>query len=155
MPRASTRDLYVGVCNESNAKRSDEDPLKISIRNLKKHFYTDGGNDTTEVIVSASAEYPFLEYVAPNIDFELKIELLKNLQSNKIDINISGWHNDFPAYELIINQSVAYSYNPADYGHTGPGLINLNTKKYFNHTKWITLSDWGVRDLKQEKSFGW
>ena len=80
MPRPSNHDVYVGVCDDViRSKRSDEDPLNISIFNSKNHFYSKEENDKTTIKVSGSASYPFLEILAPNIDFELKIELHKKL----------------------------------------------------------------------------
>lgn len=155
MPRSSNRDIYIGVCNEVHFDRSDELPLDISIRNSKKHSFSGEGDDTTTIRVSASAGYPFAEPFSPNIDFELDIELHKNLSSKSIDINIKGTHNDFPAYELVINDKVVHTYNPSDYGHSGPGLINLNTSRSFYTTEQIRLNDWEIKDLKDKKSFGW
>ncbi|MFB9057142.1 hypothetical protein ACFFU9_10350 [Mariniflexile ostreae] len=155
MPRASNKDMYIGVCSELHSARSDEAPLKVLISNSKKHSFYELGNDTTIIKVSASAGYPFAEPFSPNIDFKLEIELFKNLTNKSIDVHVKGVHNNFPAYELVINDRVAYTHNPSDYGHSGPGLINLNTNKNFDITEWIRLNDWEVRDLKQEKSFGW
>jgi hypothetical protein len=154
MPRVSDKDLYIGVCSEMHSDRSEEDPLDISVRSFKKHQFSDGGNDATKIKVSASAGYPFI-FISPNIDFELNIELHKNLSRGSIDMNINGWHNDFPAYELIVRDRVIYSYNPADYGHTGPNPNNLSKSRNFNKTESICLSDWEIRDLKQGKTFGW
>ncbi|CAA0149633.1 hypothetical protein ACE1MK_15320 [Tenacibaculum maritimum] len=138
MPRASDKDIYIGVCDEvMRTRRSEEAPLNISISNSKRNSFQSGDNNITTIKVSGSANYPFLKYVAPNIDFELNIELYKNLNGKSININISGKHNNFPAYELIIGHRVAYSYNPANYGYSGPGMINLNTNRNFDVTERI------------------
>lgn len=152
MPRASDKDVYVGVCRELHSDRSDEKPLDISISNSKRHSFSNGENDTTTIKVSASAGYPFAEPFSPNIDFELEIELFKNLSNKSIDVQIKGWHNDFPAYELIIDDNVVYTHNPSDYGYTGPGFGNLTKSRDFYKTHTISLNDWEVRDLKEKKT---
>ncbi|MDE1206855.1 hypothetical protein [Tenacibaculum larymnensis] len=129
---------YVGVCsNTISHDRSDELPLNVDIQNsLSGTYFHESGtvlnNDTTTIKVSASAGYPFAEPFSPNIDFELEFILYKNLANKSLSISVKGFHNNFPAYELIVNRNVAYSHNPSHYGHAGPGLINLNTRKYFN-----------------------
>lgn len=142
MPRASNKDKYIGICSRVRSMRSDELPLDVSISNFKKKSFSNGGNDTTTIRISASAGYPFAEPLSPNIDFELKIELHKNLSSKSIDIDVKGTHNDFPAYELVINNKVVYSHNPSDYGHSGPSLINLNTNKSFHTMEKMRLNNW-------------
>ncbi len=147
---------YIGVCDEvMRTNRSEEVPLDVSISNSKKHSFETGNDDTTTIKVSGSANYPFLKLVAPNIDFKVNIELHKSLSRKSIDVNISGKHNNFPAYELIIGHRVVYSHNPANYGYSGPGLINLNTNKNFHATEWVRLNDWEVRDLQEKNNFGW
>ncbi|CAA0164114.1 hypothetical protein NACSLCCMFF_140002 [Tenacibaculum maritimum] len=154
-PRASNKDMYIGVCSKVHSDRSDEAPLDISISNSKRHSFSDKGNDTTKIKVSASAGYPFAEPFSPNIDFELGIELFKNLSNKSINIEVKGWHNDFPAYELIIADRVVYTHNPSDYGYTGPGFGNLTKSRDFYKTNTISLNDWEVRGLKEKTKFGW
>ncbi len=152
MPRASNRDIYVGICDDViDTKRADEDPWDVSIANSKKNPFSGGENDVTTIKISGSAGYPFLKRIAPNIDFELEIELYKNLNGASIDLHVDGNHNNFPAYELIINQNVVYLYNPADHGYSGPNVINLNTSKSFHATEWIRLNDYEVENLKNTR----
>ncbi|MCD8440864.1 hypothetical protein [Tenacibaculum finnmarkense] len=153
-PRASNKDMYIGVCSELHSDRSDEAPLDISINNSKKHSFSDGGDDTTTIKISASAGYPFAEPFSPNIDFELEIKLFKNLSSKSIDVQVKGWHNDFPAYELIIDDRAVYTHNPSDYGYTGPGFGNLTKSRDFQRTHTIYLNDWDIRTLKEKNKFG-
>ncbi|MFL0102094.1 hypothetical protein, partial [Tenacibaculum maritimum] len=40
-PRASNKDMYIGVCSELHSDRSDEAPLDISISNSKRHSFSD------------------------------------------------------------------------------------------------------------------
>jgi len=152
MPRASDKDVYVGVCSELHSDRSDEKPLNISISNSKRYSFSNGKNDTTTIKVSASAGYPFAEPISPNIDFEIEIELFKNLSNKSIDVLIKGWHNDFPAYELIVANEVIYTHNPSDYGYTGPGFGNLTKSRDFYKIYSISLDDWEVEYLKRKKS---
>lgn len=151
---AKTGHHYIGVCSDIEHKRSGEAPLDSSVGNFKKHFYTDGGNDATKIMVSASAGYPFLEPVSPNIGFELKIELHKNLSGRSIDVHVSGRHNGSPAYELVINEGATYPYGPADCGHTAPSMVNLNSKKHFSATKWIRSNDREAGRLEEKNTFG-
>lgn len=144
MPKASNKDIYIGVCDESiRTLRSKEKPLDVSFFNSKENSFSQGNNDITTIRLSGSAGYPFTpEFATPNIDFELRIKLHKNLSNKSINININGWHNDFPAYELIIGHRVIYKHNPSRFGHTGPNPFNLSQKRDFSATEWIRLDDW-------------
>lgn len=152
---------YIGICSDTiKHKRSDEKPLDIKIKNsLSGTYFHQAGtgvdNDTTNIKVSASAGYPFAEPASPNIDFELEIELYKNLSNKAINVNIKGKHNDFPAYKLVIGHRTVYTHNPSDYGYTGPGFRNLWKSRSFNKTEWIRLKDRQVRNLKEKNTFGW
>lgn len=138
LPRASDKDVYIGVCSELRTSRSDEDILDVSIRNSKCNSNSYGKNDTTSIKLFSNAEYPFTpEYLTPNIDFELGINFHKSHENNRVNMAIGGWHNDFPAYELIINDKVKYTHNPSDYGYTGPNYNNLSKSKKFTLYEWL------------------
>lgn len=155
-PRTSDKDVYVGVCDDTiEPKRSDEDPLKFFINNSKSVHSSSEGNDTTTIQVAASSGYPFLEPAAVNIDFDLQIELHKNITNKSIDVHVRGSHNYFPAYELSIGHNIRYNHNPANYGHTGPTPINLSMSKNFSATDWIRLANWQVREVQQGSFRGW
>ncbi len=154
--------VYKGIFNK-RTKRSGEDPLKTAIANKPTGtFIHERGampmlaNNTTVIKVAASADYPHI-FKSTHIDFELEIELAKDLFNKRINVHVSGWHNDFPAYELIIDGLVKYSYSPARHGHTGPTLYNLglaSTNFYASASK--NLCDWEINELGQNKtSFGW
>lgn len=155
-----TEVVYKGVFKEE-PRRSKEDPLTTSIDNkLTGAFFHQAGtrveNNTTIIKVSAYAGYPFI-YRSTHIDFEIEIELIKDIFNKHITVNIKGFHNDFPAYELLVNDLVTYNYNPADHGYTGPTLYNLGmASRDFNTTKWINLSDWEIKEMERNnENFGW
>lgn len=150
MPRASDKDVYLGICDKLlTTKRAKENPINVTIINTKSDSFFASSVDSTTIKISASANYPLLSLVAPNIDFGATITLYKNLASKAIDMDISGWHNKFPAYELVVGNKILYKYNPADYGFTGPSIVNLNESKTFAVRQWIRLSDWQVQQLSK------
>lgn len=84
-----------------------------NIRDITKDYST--------IEVKTSAGYPYLEPFSPNIDFAFKIHIYR--RASYYDIEIIGNHNEFPCYELFINDTSVYKY------HTkwkGPNPINLN-----------------------------
>lgn len=151
-PFLGTDGRYKGICEKYRPLRSDENPLKTRIENRKQQAFSAGENDTTIVTVSASAGYPFTEPFSPNIDFELKIEVYKHLSHRQIAVYISGEHNDFPTYELIVGHRVAYTYNPSNFGYTGPSYGNLNKSRRFHATEWIRLQDWDIRKMQDRRN---
>ncbi|MCF6347395.1 MAG: hypothetical protein L3J20_03745 [Flavobacteriaceae bacterium] len=153
--------VYRGVFDEK-FKRTEEVPLKTSIDNklTGTFFHTMGTrveNNTTVIKVSASAGYPFAEPFSPNIDFELEIKLIKDILNKHITVNVKGLHNDFPAYELLVNGLVKYNYNPEDHDYSGPTLYNLGmASRDFNTTEWVNLSDWEIKEMERNNDpFGW
>ncbi|HEX2187459.1 MAG TPA: DUF4157 domain-containing protein, partial [Longimicrobiaceae bacterium] len=71
------------------------------------------------------AAYPF-NALSPDIDFDVDVDAFAT--AGGIEVRFSGDHNDFPAYEGIVEvggvRTVVYSYMPTA---SGPGLINLNS----------------------------
>ncbi|MCF6350652.1 MAG: hypothetical protein L3J23_06415 [Flavobacteriaceae bacterium] len=156
-----TSAVYKGIFNEEMPRRSEEYPLKTSVINkLSGTFFHQMGtrveNNTTIIKVAASAGYPFI-WNSTHIDFELEIELIKDISSKKITVNIKGSHDDFPAYELLINGLVKYNYNPARHGYSGPTPYNLGmASRDFSATEWISLSDHDIKgNGKNNENFGW
>ncbi len=145
----TSEDTCIGKVSE-RIHRSEEIKLDSNIDSSMEWAAPNYGNAKTTITVGASAGYPFLEPFAPNIEFEMTIEFFVDFSGKKIDVEVSGRHNDFPAYELIIDHGLEYSYNPSDYGETGPGIYNLNKWKKFHALKWILLEDWQIRDLKHK-----
>jgi hypothetical protein len=70
--------------------------------------------------VRASGAYPF-NSVAPSIDFGLSASL-QVLPDGSVVLTAVGNHNEFPAYEVIVNGRVVYKDYPTA---TGPGVWNL------------------------------
>ena len=70
-----------------------------------------------------------------------------------MEITINGEHNDFPAYELLVDNKSIYSYNPADHGYTGPNPHNLNVKRKFTTKLQTRVSDLEIKDslIKNKK----
>ena len=91
---------------------------------------TDLNSNFSKIKVKTSAGYPYLEPFSPNIDFEFTI-IMRRL-SDKYEVEIIGCHNEFPCYELYINDSVVYKYMTA--GH-GPNPVNLNRSFSFTIKK--------------------
>ena len=65
----------------------------------------------------------------PAIDLDLKVELHK-LPSGGYVVVVSGTHDGFPAYEVLVSINCgpwfgAYQYNPLDVGATPNSLIDL------------------------------
>lgn len=151
--RPSNRDVYIGYCDdEVSTLRSYEAPINASINNsLTGLFYFPAGarkeNNTSMISVKATAGYPFTEPLSPNIDFGMDIKLVKNVAGSSVDISVSGWHNHFPAYELLINNKVSFNYDPSIYGYTGPGLINLNRSKNFNASEYLPVTRWAEPEM--------
>jgi hypothetical protein len=125
----STRLKSTGICKASPGEKSDELPLHVAISNALTGTYIHASDkspekDTTIIKVAASAGYPYLKYVAQNIDFNLRIDLYRNFDKS-IRILVNGEHNDFPAYELLVDNQVLYSYDPLKHGYSGPTPYNL------------------------------
>ncbi|MET4080468.1 hypothetical protein ABIB40_000408 [Pedobacter sp. UYP30] len=138
MPRPSSKDIYVGICDSNiRQKRSFEAPLKASVTNSKRNSNSAGAKDTTTIKVSGSANYPFLSLIAPNIDFELEIKLYRNSKGKSVIVNVKGWHNYFPAFELVFWDKVVYKYNPSAYGYSGPTFSDLTKSKNFSFTEFV------------------
>ena len=144
-----TRIQYEGICKDALSATSKEIPLKTSIKNTLSGVYfhrvgTRVPNDSIVFEVAASAGYPFTPgFATPNIDFNLKITLHLNGKSLRITIN--GEHNNFPAYELVVDGKVDYKYKPTD---NGPNHINLSKSMKFSRTVYKQLSDWDLRQIE-------
>jgi len=111
-----------------------EFPSKTVNPNASAFNYPDMVVDVTKdysyIKTGAQAGYPYLEPLSPNVDFDLVIHMHRI--ANGYRVEISGTHNSFPYYEMLINGELVYTYKADDFG---PGLINLNTKEYFYFSK--------------------
>lgn len=125
--------VYTGVCNLLEPKRSPEKDLTITPP--KNYFSKIGNFPATYFKISASGGYPYTPPgLTPKIDFKVEVRIIN--ARNCIYIDIEGEHDMFPAYELLINEQVAYPYDPIKHGEKGPGR-NLCKSKYFSAHKLI------------------
>jgi hypothetical protein len=80
----------------------------------------------SEVTFRASAGYPFV-MGSPNIDYEITFTFTV-VGSDRVQVDVSGWHDQFPDYEAILKvggrRSVIYKRRSPD---MGPGILNLNS----------------------------
>lgn len=137
MPKASNRDVYIGKVGKLYSKRSKEKPLEITINSSKNNTFS-LAKAKTRINISAAANYPFLDFISPDIDFSLSLIITKSHDNRSVGCTVQGWHNGFPAYELLINNKRIYKYNPADMGYSGPNVYNLSLiRKEFYASKWF------------------
>lgn len=122
----SSQRVYANVDGFSTQTGAVVGPTKKSASIGSSETCTTNGNETT-ITIKNSASYPFIA-VAPNIDFKVVVKLTKNA-SGGVDVLVSGIHNMFPYYELLIDGTNSYRHTPTA---TGPGMWNLNTSKNFN-----------------------
>ncbi len=147
----SPSDKYEGFF-EFRQKRGVEPSLKPVIKDYRAITTISAPgtripNDASIINVKGAGGYPFLEPFAPDIDFDINIQVKLNKYSKCIQVSVDGEHNYFPAYECIINDQVVYSFLPED---SGPGMINLNSSKTFStKTIWIKLTDAQVQSLEK------
>ena len=129
---------YVGYCSDIKSMRSEQFKVDFNVSNISAfpHALPVPGlqpNNFNQTIMNmaASAGYPFLEPASPNIDIELEIKLIKHLKGGNLEVIFNCKHDRFPAYELVVNNQLFYSYNPKDHGYTGPTPYNLNFTRSF------------------------
>lgn len=135
---------WKGFFKASLPERSTELATDIKLKNdITGPYFAAAGTpasalcDTTIIDVSGSAGYPYLEPLSPNIDLSLKIKLIK--RGNTVLVIIEGTHNKFPAYELLIDNNLIYSYNPVQHGYKGPTPFNLNQSINFQKSYIATI----------------
>jgi hypothetical protein len=78
------------------------------------------------LIFSAKAGYPFsiIAKIFAKINYTVVWTFV--LDNSNWNIHLSGWHDRFPAYEAIFNNTIIYQYEPKC---KGPTLFNLNRRK--------------------------
>ncbi|NDE18091.1 RHS repeat-associated core domain-containing protein, partial [bacterium] len=84
----------------------------------------DTSSSSSGITVGASGGYPFkhpLGIKAPKIDFGMSISATRNADGS-VRLSAVGSHNEFPAYEIIVNGKVVYKDYPTA---SGPGIFNL------------------------------
>ena len=139
---------YRGVVGTIQTRRSEEIPQPVDVVNSQEHptmsayGSRSNTNDTTTITVSASAPYPFLP--SPAIDYTVVIKV--TMRGDTVFLNVSGSHNEFPAYEMMVNGSRVYHYNPSVNGHTGPTPIGFWRSDPISYSSMIPLPA-GSNDL--------
>jgi hypothetical protein len=125
---SSSYEAFHGSLVAKTAKPSHTE----SVSDIQKSK-TDCDDGYSILTINSSAAYPFLD-VAPNIDIT-PLEVHIRRTSGKIDVKLKGRHNQFPAYEGLINNRLVYeSYPPIS---AGPGIWNLGFGFYDFDTPWI------------------
>jgi hypothetical protein len=76
----------------------------------------DGPTGKSMVAIAAGASYPFV-YIAPEINYDVAFTFEK-VEKNGTKINFGGWHDAFPAFEIIINGEVVHCFYSPDEGPT-------------------------------------
>lgn len=83
------------------------------------------------------ASYPF-KSTAPQINYDMADEWCRR-PNGDVELKITGTHDQFPAYEVIVNGTVVYKYYPSA---SGPGLFNLGVMwRDFRNRREITSLD--------------
>jgi hypothetical protein len=95
-----------GYLHTQTPKRSDAEQKPDSIRDITADYST--------IEVETSAGYPYLEPFSPNIDFNFTINMYR--RTNDYEVEIIGSHNEFPCYELFINDTSVYKYRTKWHG---------------------------------------
>lgn len=111
-----------GYLHVQTPKRSNAEQKQDTIRDVTPDYST--------IEVETSAGYPYLEPFAPNIDFNFTINMYR--RANDYEVEIIGSHNEFPCYELFINDVSVYKYRTTS---RGPNPINLNRSFSFTVKK--------------------
>ena len=75
---------------------------------------------TSKIKVKASGSYPFIN-IAPDINYKVTFTL-KKAGGGKIEVIAEGSHNEFPAYEALVDGANIYEYMTLG---SGPTLWNL------------------------------
>ncbi|GIM57791.1 hypothetical protein CAPN006_21830 [Capnocytophaga canimorsus] len=119
---------HEGVLEVSQPLKSDEKRLIWSVKNKQDLFY-----NNSIFKIQASAGYPFISsWITPNIDFSIEIRIV-SYHKGGVYIDIKGNHNKFPAYELLLDNSILYKYCPdtSSFVYTFPNHYNLTGSKNF------------------------
>ncbi len=108
--------MYKGVCERPEKLRSEEKAIGVKVFDTKNDLfgcYTKSTQkDTTLFQITADASYPFLQGIAPAINFDFTIRVHLAQGSNTVHINVNGKHDKFPAYELLVDDTIIYTHAP-------------------------------------------
>lgn len=124
-----TGDLFTSAPSESyrvqttttyqvNAFRNtlQQDAADDSYHTESRH---DGPTGKSLVEFETGSSYPFRN--GPQINYDLAFTF-ERLSNGETMVRVFGWHDAFPAYEIIINGTVVGQYYPTD---PGPTILNL------------------------------
>jgi RHS repeat-associated protein len=118
-----------GISHQLEAYNARDALGPIYVRNSKEtkratpSKYERGGDTskrTTRIETGAGASYPFSSF-APSINLDMSFAITR-YRDGSVGLIITGSHNEFPAYEIIVNGKVVYEDYPTS---SGPGLGNL------------------------------
>jgi hypothetical protein len=133
----TTTGRYVGVFKNIEAKDSFITG-RVSAMNKSSGIYISPPGtpaeelyDTTVLSARAAGSYPFIRLVAPDIDMQLTVTLRR--WGDQIEIRFDGQHDQFPAYELLVDNVRQRRWDPVANGQLGPNPINLHTN--YLHTQ--------------------
>jgi hypothetical protein len=87
----------------------------------------------SKIRVKAAGKYPFA-FLAPNINYDVTWHFYKC--GTDVWVKSTGSHNEFPAYEDVLNGSLVYSDMPTS---SGPGIFNLGVFWDEFETDWVKV----------------
>lgn len=158
----TTTGKFIGVFRESESKQSIITGYS-RVENKSEGPYFSQPNtsvpdmfDTTIITARAAGSYPFIKLVAPDIDMQLTVKLRR--WGERIEIHFEGKHDQFPAYELIINDKRRMRWDPVAKGQLGPNPLNLNANYLRSQVRTsYTMSEWlpfGYKPSRKQPLFG-
>lgn len=125
-----TTGRYVGVYTKPEQKISHISG-RVHVENkIEGSYFTRPGIsahdlfDTTILIAKAAGSYPFVPVLAPDIDMTLTVKLHR--RGDQVEVQFEGLHDQFPAYELLINDVRVRRWDPVANHQFGPNPVNLN-----------------------------
>lgn len=126
----TTTGKYLGVFRDSEQRKSYITGKTFITNKSEGLYFSRPGTsrremmDTTVLYAKAAGSYPFIRGIAPDIDMELTVKLHRT--GDRVDITFEGLHDQFPAYELVVNGVRKARWDPVANGQTGPNPINLH-----------------------------
>ena len=133
--QADVSDSLLGPSYVANTLKRDTSYI-TKIERVHDYSPTHSG-----LTIGASGAYPF-NPLAPSIDFGLSGSL-RVLADGSVALAVVGGHNEFPAYEVIVNDRVVYKDYPTS---RGPGLWNLGAASDSFNFRVILRQDGSVAD---------
>jgi len=103
----------------------------------------DGSTDKSAVVIAAEASYPFSPIPFVNLNPAINYDIaftFERLENGATTIRFNGWHDSFPAYEIIVNGTVIYSHEVA--ADEGPTISNLGGSNTTSASGEFTILPW-------------